>query len=293
MSIEPDAQSADNSQAAGGAHDLKDMGSLSKFFVLTFVVTWGGSAIALQGDFGVTGMPSNVVRALLLAAGTFAPSLVAIGLTANESGLAGVRALLSRLFRVRAAMRWYVFALCYEAVIVVVALFALYLYTGRLPLLRSDLGWSFVVGLAIGVVVQAGEEIGWRGYALPRLGNRFGFVRASLLLGIIWALWHLPLYYNTFAEVHGQSFPTFVLLVVAISVVMTWLYVNTTGSLLVATLMHWAVNHTTDILELPLPAAGNPMAWSRSPEMWLHVALWWIGAAYFLVKLRQFDAENE
>ena len=94
------------------------------------------------------------------------------------------------------------------------------------------------------------------------------------------------------SEAYGQSFPTFVLLVVATSVVMTWLYVNTNGSLLLATLLHWAVNHTAEFLNLPLPPAGSPMEWSGSPEMWLHVALWWIGAAYFLVKLRQFDAEH-
>jgi uncharacterized protein len=281
-----------NSNFVRWVDDLKGVGSLSKYFVLTFVVTWGGSALALQGDFAVADMPSTLLRVLLLAAATFAPSLVAIALTAYESGLTGVRALLSRLFRVCVAMRWYVFALCYEAVIAVVALCVLYLYTGKLPLFRSGPDWRFAAGLAIGVVVQAGEEIGWRGYALPRLGRRFGFAHASLVLGIIWALWHLPLYYNTSAEVYGQSFPTFVLLVVAMSVVMTWLYVNTNGSLLLAALMHWAVNHTSDILDLSLPAPGNPMAWSRSPEVWLYVALWWIGAAYFLIKLRQVDAER-
>ena len=174
--------------------------------------------------------------------------------------------------------------------ILVIALFVVYLYTGQIPPLRSDLGWRFVAGLAIGLVVQAGEEIGWRGYALPRLAARFGYASASLLLGVIWALWHLPLYFNPFAEVHGQSFPTFVLLVVAISVVMTWLYVHTNGSLLLATLMHWAINHTSELFSLSLPAPGNPIEWSRSPEVWLHVALWWMGAAYFLFKLRRLDA---
>jgi membrane protease YdiL (CAAX protease family) len=67
-------------------------------------------------------------------------------------------------------------------------------------------------------------------------------------LGVIWACWHLPLFYVPSAQNFGQSFPTFVLEVIAISVAMTWLYVNTNGSLMLATLMHWAIVQMTRIV---------------------------------------------
>src|SRR5260370_37922863 len=77
---------------------------------------------------------------------------------------------------------------------------------------------------------QAGEEIGWRGYALPRLAARFGLGGASILLGVLWAAWHLPFFFMPEADLYGQSIPLYVLQVTALSVAMAWLYANTRGS---------------------------------------------------------------
>jgi hypothetical protein len=81
-------------------------------------------------------------------------------------------------------------------------------------------------------VSSTSEEIGWRGYALPRLAARFGLRRASLILGLIWATWHLPLFFSTSTNPYRQSFPMYALTVMAISVVFAWLYDKTNGSLL-------------------------------------------------------------
>jgi len=93
--------------------------------------------------------------------------------------------------------------------------------------------------------VQAGEEVGWRGYALPRLAERLGLPWASVALGVIWACWHLRLFFLfDGADTFGQSFPVYLLSVTALSVAMAWLYWRTGASLLATMLLHAAVNNT-------------------------------------------------
>src|ERR1700676_2285886 len=112
----------------------------------------------------------------------------------------------------------------------------------------------------ISTPVQAGEEIGWRGYALPRLAARFGLARASLLLGVLWGCWHLPLFFVPGVDNYGQSFPVFVLGTTALSVAIAWLYAHTNGSLLLTMLMHSAVNQTLGIVPSAVANATNPFA---------------------------------
>jgi membrane protease YdiL (CAAX protease family) len=133
--------------------------------------------------------------------------------------------------------------------------------------------------------VQAGEEIGWRGYALPRLAARMGYARASVLLGVIWAGWHLPLFLVPGLDMQGQSFPVWALSVTALSVAITWLYARTEGSLLLVMLMHSAVNQTLEIVPSSVANASNPFALSHSLVAWITAALLWITAVYFLLRM--------
>jgi uncharacterized protein len=134
---------------------------------------------------------------------------------------------------------------------------------------------------------QAGEELGWRGYALPRLAARFGLGPASVVLGVIWALWHLPLFFAPVGDTFGQSFPLYLLQVVAMSVTMAWVYSHTRGSLLPVMLLHAAVNNTKDIVPSVDTGATNPWALSQSSIAWITVALLWVGAVYFLIRMRE------
>ncbi len=106
--------------------------------------------------------------------------------------------------------------------------------TGAWPRLGSEAWYLIPVAVAFSTPFQAGEEIGWRGYALPRLATRFGLARASVLLGLIWACWHLPQFFIPEADTFGQSFFVYVLQVTALSVAMAWLYARTNGSLLLS-----------------------------------------------------------
>jgi membrane protease YdiL (CAAX protease family) len=263
-------------------------GSITKFVILTFAITWLGSALAFNIDLDDAGLAGLVFRTLLLVAGTFAPSLAAVALTAQAGGFNGVRALMVRLFQVRAGIRWYLFALAYGATITLPAGAIEWFRTGRSLWQNGEaLSFSFAIAALIALPVQAGEEIGWRGYALPRLGALFGFAKGSLLLGVIWGLWHLPLYYYAAAlRTYGQSCPFSILVTISISVAMAWLYVNTGGSLFLATLMHWSINQTLRLAPPSFPSAGNPLELRASPEMWWGLAVSWVAAVYFLNRLR-------
>jgi len=98
---------------------------------------------------------------------------------------------------------------------------------------------------ALGVVVfvlVAGEELGWRGFALPRLLPRFGSWGASAMVGIAWGLWHLPLFFIPGMPQFGAPFAAFAVYTVALSVILTLLFLRTRGSVVIATLFHGAVN---------------------------------------------------
>lgn len=135
-----------------------------------------------------------------------------------------------------------------------------------------------LVAVAFSTPFQAGEEIAWRGYALPRMAARLGLGLASVILGIIWALWHLPFFYILKTEMFGHAFVPYLLSVMAISVAMGWLYGNTRGSLLLVMLMHAAINNTKDIV--PSVAADGSKV--TTPMMWLTAAVQWTIAAFFL-----------
>ena len=121
------------------------------------------------------------------------------------------------------------------------------------------------------------------------MAERFGLARASLLLGLIWACWHLPQFFIREADTYGQSFLVYVLQVTALSVAMAWLYAHTSGSLLLVMLMHAAVNNSKDIVPSALPGATSTFGLSASLVACLTVTLLWICAAYFLARMPRWS----
>jgi uncharacterized protein len=265
-------------------------GSLLIFFSLTFVVTWATwlAAWAISRG-GSAGYPPPGVGTLLFYLGVFAPALVAVWLTRRHEGSKGVSALLSRLIQFRAGLRWYAFALAYFAVIRLTAALLHRLALGAWPRF-----WSEPLALMLAAIVastlifgQSGEELGWRGYALPRLAARIGLGAASVVIGVVWAVWHLPLFFIPGIETTGQSFPLYALGVTALSVAIAWLYANTNGSLFLTMLMHSAINNTKDIVPSGARPPANPFTLTASPMGWLTAGLLWICAVYFLIRMRR------
>jgi hypothetical protein len=254
---------------------------LLRFFLLAYAVSW-------SLWFAAAATPAPALRGPLVLLGVFTPGLLALALTLRAEGPSGVAALLRRLVRWRVSARWYLFALTYVAAVKLIVAVLHRVTTGGWPRF-GDESWILMIAATLGSVAvggQAGEELGWRGYALPRLAERLGYGAASLLLGVLWAGWHLPLFFILGGDTVGQSFPFYLLQVTALSVAFAWLYVRTRGSLLLTMLLHAAVNNTKDIVPSAVPGASDPWAPSASLVGWLTLALLWLAALGFLLDLR-------
>jgi uncharacterized protein len=248
---------------------------LSAFLALTFLASWVCFPAATS---------SNGVRQIIYLLGVFAPALVALALTYRIEGTAGVSALLSRIAKPRASALWYVFAISYMALIKLAGAVVYRIALGTWPAFGNDPIYLMLGATLISTPVQAGEEIGWRGYALPRLERLIGLGPGSVVLGLVWAAWHLPFFLITGTDKSGQSFVVYAIGATAISVAMAWVYWRTDGSLLLVMLMHAAINNTKDLVPSPPVPPGNPFTLAASPMTWITAALLSVTAIVLLVQ---------
>jgi len=267
--------------------------ALLKFFFITFAITW--PCFSAVAAFSAGAAPNLAfLRGPILFLGIFAPAIVALSLTARAEGKEGVLALLRRLVKADVALRWYWFAIGYMAAVKLTVALLHRLFLGAWPRFGGE-AWYVMLAATIGSLIvggQSGEEIGWRGFALPRLATRFGYGAGSIILGVIWALWHLPLFFVREADTYGQSFFLYTLQVTAISVAIAWLYRRTNGSLLLTMLMHSAINNTKDIVPSHLDGGTYSFTFNASIVGWLTVAVLWMCAGSFLVSMRRIEVTS-
>ncbi len=221
------------------------------FFVAVFAWTWGIVAIMiLAPDWtAATFGDSDTAFNPLFFLAVYGPSLSGIVLTGIFEGKRGLRELFARLHPMRARVRWYF------VVVVGMILLSLLSGLGGGALGLTDMPTVGSVGsilAALGVALLAvpgplGEELGWRGFALPRLLGRWSPLTSSLVLGVIWAVWHLPAFVLSDSPQQAFNLPLFLLGAVALSVIVTWLFVRTNGSVLITILFHLMANNANDV----------------------------------------------
>jgi hypothetical protein len=253
--------------------------SLVAFFTLTFLASWAWWIVI--SPLAPPSLPLQI-RELLVLPGVFAPAIVAICLTARANGRAGVRDLLSGMFRWDVRAKWYVFAVGYVATAKLFAAVGYRLIRGEWPVFGLEPWYLLLAAVAFSTPSQAGEEIGWRGYALPRLASRCGLGLGSMVLGVLWAAWHLPFFYLAGNDKSGQAFLPYLLGVTALSVVLAGLFWRTRGSLLLTMIMHSAANNTKDIVPSAAPKPGEPILLHATLVAWLSIVVLWAGAIAFL-----------
>jgi membrane protease YdiL (CAAX protease family) len=197
--------------------------------------------------------------------GSFGPALAAIVLAWRAGRGDGVRRLLAPLGAWRAgAANWTLALLGPFAWIAAAVAMTAWLDGGIGVLAWPDALEAGVLALAILVVGgPLGEEIGWRGYALPALLRRQPAWLASLVVAAMWAVWHLPLFWMPGAAQEGSSLAGFVALLAACSVVTTWLWLRARGSLAIAIGLHWAINVATYLQPSVVPALAESRTFSR------------------------------
>jgi membrane protease YdiL (CAAX protease family) len=261
--------------------------SLFTYFSITYATTWA-CWLASRAILGRNGpdTPLGVFAAGLFLLGTFAPGLIALAFTEKLDGRRATQQLFGRVFKWDVGVRWYVFAIAYIPAVKLLVAVLHRVLTGAWPRFGHE-AWYVMAGvILISTWAQAGEEIGWRGYVLPGLSERFGLASASMIIGVIWASWHIPIFFFRDTDLFGQSFPLYLLQVTAISVTMAWLYWRTGGSLLLVMILHAAVNNTKDIVPSAEPGATSSLTFNASLVGWLTVAVLWIVAIYFLAQMK-------
>ena len=200
------------------------------FFLLALAITWGLQLPALLAHEGLIDGPPDRYMALV-GLGAFGPMLAAM-ITASVEGT-GVKALFRPMATWRVPARWYVAALGLPGAIFVVAAAGWNTLGHREPLVYAPDNAAFV---AAAIVFPIGEEIGWRGFALPRLMTKMGPLGASVVVGLVWTLWHVPML--TLQGVRPSLYFVFAPFMIGGSVLFTWIYRHTHGSLLLAVLTH-------------------------------------------------------
>ncbi|MEO6172655.1 MAG: CPBP family intramembrane glutamic endopeptidase [Arenimonas sp.] len=193
--------------------------------------------------------------------GSFGPAFAAVVMSLAITGGAGLKNLLRPILKWRFAPNVWLLALLGPPVLIAISIGIAMLAGIPLGAVKAvDPVESTVLFFAILVVGgPLGEEIGWRGYALPRLLRFKGPVIASLLVAAMWSLWHLPLFWMPGAAQEGTSFFWFVVLVSSFSILTTWIYLRSGGSLLAAIAFHQSINMSTYLLPeiLPTMEASN------------------------------------
>ncbi len=226
---------------------------LLTFALLACGISW---ALELPAVLQVyQGGKSLADGALFLFLGSFGPGLAALILSALQGGRAGVKALLQGYLPWRAGFAWYLIALYGFGVLGLLAILLLGVASlqdvlSQLPRALVNIpAHALTTFLILGPL---GEELGWRGYALPRLQAGRTALDASLMLGLLWAVWHAPL--MLFSEWRGDlPLGGFLLLyplyIMALSVIFTWVYHSAQASILVVTVLHAAFNYTIFFLD--------------------------------------------
>jgi membrane protease YdiL (CAAX protease family) len=195
------------------------------FYLLACGVTWTlASLVGISFSF-----------VLLALCG---PAVAALAVSLATGGLPAGRELVGRVFIWRVSAKWYA-AIVAIPVLHVLAALALERALGRPA--PFDIGDFSTTSLILGVLV-VGEELGWRGYLLPRLLKRYSALTASLIVGVLWGLWHLSVFVTPAFPHSERSFPLFLMSTTVYSVWFTWLYLRTRGSVLLATLFHASLN---------------------------------------------------
>lgn len=228
---------------------------VATFFVVAYAVTLTSALLTRLMIEGIVPRVSFVP-----AVATFGPSIAGLLIAIYLYGLTGIRHFISHLNPVRAGLRWPIFCLLLPALLMG---FGVMLYMALLSdssVNSLTLRWftwpNFIAGVVSHTFLQSGmgEELGWRGFALPHLQRHCSALKSSLVIGIVWAFWHLPHHFllgtspGTVPEV-----ATYVLSITTMSIVFTVVYNSTKGSLLAVMLLHGTNNACWSYLHELLP----------------------------------------
>jgi CAAX protease family protein len=263
--METSNTSAPSTAGPKGLREVMRQHPLFSFFFMAYAFSW---IILIPFILQEWGFLPKVFSFTFVLNPFVGPTLAALIMTGLLEGKAGVSRLLRRCVQVRAGWQWYLFILLGIPALLVLGTVVL---PGALTGFRG-LPPAFLIVYLVNFLIIAflggplGEEPGWRGFALPRLQRSYGPLWGTLLLGFLWACWHLP-HFLTSVQGGGPgttfatfltNFPIFGLMVVAIAIIMTWVFNHTRGSLFIAILLHASINTFSIVIPLfPVPGLSS------------------------------------
>jgi flavodoxin/membrane protease YdiL (CAAX protease family) len=261
--------------------------SVTIYFILVFAIAWAGAFVVI-GPKLMRGEAISFADLVLIAIPMFlTPTLVGIAMTALVYGKAGLRELFSRMRKWRVGARWYAS----------VAIFPIMILVCLLPLSRlisSDFTPSiFLPGIVIGILAGYFEEIGWTGFAFPRLAPKYGMLGGAFIIGLLQTIWHVAADFMGGYGARGALWlPHFILFMIsmmAMRVLLVWVYVNT-GSVLAAQFMHAS---STGFLSILVPLSLSPAQDTLFYGVY-SVVLWAVATLVMLIYGRtlEYSARN-
>jgi uncharacterized protein len=242
------------------------------YYILTFAISWGAIFTALGSNgIPVTREQFNLVLPVAILAMLIGPSAASILLTGIIDGKAGFRELKARLFKRQITWRWFVIAILAAPFLIGSSLFVFSMISPGFPpsvFVTNDRVTILLMGITSGVIVGICEELGWTGFALPRLRQRYGVLATGVIMGMLWGAWHIASHAVMASGLYSAPLsPDLYIITRALAlmlgpllvfrVLMVWVY-DHTGSLLVIMLMHFSYTAFTIILE-PFEISGIPV----------------------------------
>lgn len=224
---------------------------LTSFFLMAYVFSWVVLIPFILSQWGI--FPKSKAFDIFFTANAFVgPMLAAYIMIRTLEGKESWKKVRKSILSIKVGLNWYLFAL----IVIPATMFLGMVILNRGIPTFNDLTSKFFITYIISFVVifflggPLPEEIGWRGFALPRLQSKFGPLKATLLLSVLWAFWHLP-HFLTAAQRGGPDsdlstlyihLPIFILMCFPISIILTWVYNCNRGNLFIVMLVHASVN---------------------------------------------------
>lgn len=239
---------------------------LARHPVITYLLiangfTWAVAPLALSE---ASPLPAGV-RDVLSFLIKFGPSLAGVVTMALVGGRAGLTRLFGALFRWRVHPAWYALVLAGPPILLLAAVYIWGALGDGVPPAEWAMAYVFVYWLAVRVLIGGGlgEELGWRGFMLPYLQNRWGPIRASLVIGFFWGLWHVPafLFEGTGKSGGPAQIVLFTVFCMVLSLIFTWVYNGSGGSLLIVVLLHGCINGTDRTMDTIFPGQQADLVW--------------------------------
>lgn len=203
--------------------------------------------------------PNIIFWVLVLVPAAIGPTLAAFILTAITEGKPGIKALWGRFWNRNLSLKWLLVTLLwYDTFRLAANLIARMIDGQPYPILDTSNPFWMIIPLFLYAFISSGmgEEFGWRGYVLPRFQAKWNALTSSIVLGILWAAWHIPAFIiPNISPLYQYDFWVWVPLILLSSVVYTWVFNNTKGSVLAAALIHASLN--TSVVVMPPTASST------------------------------------